>query len=503
MNKKKIHLIIALLFLIALGFFWRLKWWPNYVTFGYEQARDALAIQNIFFQKKLTLIGATTEIEGIFHGPIYYYLFGLPYFLFGKNPASTSLLHILINITTIPIIFFLGRSLFNTKTGLIAAFFFAISYEVASYSLWLSNPSPGLPLIILAYFFFYKSFKENQKYLPFACASLALAVQFDLIVIMHIIPVSVLYFFYNQKKLKPKTLLASGITFLALLSNYPLFEIRHDFLMTRKFFEVLTSQDAQFRNVFEYFMVYLNGFANEFANVLFPIHGFFAGLLMFILFFYLWRKIRLSKISKGPWLFILIWLFSPFPIFLISAAITNAEYSFLGLDAPICLLTAVFLSELLKKKKAIFAILIIFAIFLGNLRAWNNYFPNPSRKLFDVQKGVILKDNLAAVNYTYNQSSGKSFYVETLTVPLFISPLWDYLYDWHGQREFGYLPSQNNQTPIQFLIIEPGSGETYEIFRQRAINHINQTTELEETKEFGLITVEKRRLLSSQPNIDR
>lgn len=487
-------MVFAALALTALGFFWRLKWWPNYVTFGFEQARDALDAQRIFSEKRLTLIGPTTEIEGIFHGPIYFYLIGLPYFLFGKNPASVSLLHILINITTIPIIFWVGKSLFDKKVGLIAAFLFAVSYEVASYSLWLSNPSPGLPFIILAYFFLYRGLKENQKYYPLAFFFLGIAVQFDLIVIMHLIPFVALYFIYQKPPVRLKTVLLSGIGLLVPLANYPLFEIRHNFLMTKKFFEVFSGQDTRFRNIFQYLIVYLNGLTKEFANVLFPIHGFFAGLLMLALLFYLWRKLQTSKIPKEPWAWLLVWTFSALPIFLIAAAVTNSEFAFFGANAAIALLTGAWLNEMLKKKRKLSVILILFFIFFANWRAWNNYYPNPQRKLFDSQKGVILKDLLKTIDYTYEQSGGDPFFVDTVTVPLYISPLWDYLYSWHGQEKFGYLPSKDEETPIQFLIIEPGWGETYEIFTQKAIDHLNERTEVEEEKNFGWVTVEKRRL---------
>jgi 4-amino-4-deoxy-L-arabinose transferase-like glycosyltransferase len=496
--KKQSWLPLIILSLTISGFFWRFQWWPDYVTFGYEQARDGLASQKIFFQKKLTLIGPTTEIEGLFHGPLYYYLIGLPYFLFGKNPASVSFLHLLINLTTIPIIFLVGRSLFNSRVGILAAFLFAISYEVCSYSLWLSNPSPGLPLIILAYFFFYQAFRKNHQYLPLAAFLLGLATHFDLIIIMGIFAALALFFVYNTKPLPRRTLFFSLAAFLLPLANYPLFEIRHDFLMTRKFFDVLTHQDAQFRSIFEYFGAYFNGLAREFANVLFPIHGFFAGLLMFILLFYLCKKMQRPKSSQTPWPLISIWLFSTLPVFLVAAAVTNSEFSFFGVDAAIVLLIAALLDEWLKKKKRLFAFFIIIIIFLGNLRAWNNYFPDPMKKLFDAQRGVILKDTLATLDYTYHQASGQPFRVETLTVPLYISPLWDYLYSWYGQEKFGYLPSKDESVPLQFLIIEPGWGQTYEIFKQKTIDHLNQKTELETSKDFGLIIVEKRRLLPAQ-----
>jgi 4-amino-4-deoxy-L-arabinose transferase-like glycosyltransferase len=495
---KKHSSLILIGLILLLGLFLRWYWWPQYVTFGFEQARDALAAKSIFTERKLTLIGPTTEVEGLFHGPIYYYLIGLVYFLFGPNPSSVSLMHILFNLASIPVIYVVGKKLFGPRVGLLAAAFFAVSYEVISYSLWLSNPSPALAFIILAYYFFYKSFKENQKYLPLAAFLFAIAVSFDLIIIMHLFGVVVLYFVYNQKKIPLRTWAISLATLILPLINYPLFEIRHQFLMANTFLKLLQGQDSQLKSIFQYLSVYFDGLAEEFANLFFPIHGFFAGLLMLALFIFLWRKLRSQPLSKSPWAFIAIFLFANLPTFLIIAAVTNSEFSYFGVNAAAALLLAAFIDQLLAAKKKWLAISLMALIFLGSLRAWQNYFPNPQRKLFDSQRGVILKDTLAAVDYTYQEANGKPFFVDSVTVPLFISPLWNYLYSWHGQEKFGYLPTKDTSVNIQFLIIEPGWGQTFEIFRQKAVSHLNQTTRAVETKKFGAITVERRLLQDNE-----
>jgi len=490
--KKKMFVLLLLSLLILIGLFLRLKYWPDFLTFGYEQARDAQLSTIIYSQKKLTLLGPTTEIEGVFHGPIYYYLIGLIYFLFGKNPSWVALWHILMNLACIPIVFWVGKKMFSQRVGLIAAAVFTISYEVISYSLWLSNPSPGLPFIILTYFFFYRAFKENLKFLPLASFLLAISISFDLIIVVNLFGAIALGLIYNKKRINLKTGVASFLAFVIPLINYPLFEIRHSFLMTKKLLSVLGSQDNEFKNVFQYLFNFSEGLAKEFANVLFPIHGFFAGLLMIVLFLFLWKNLRQKKLFSNPYGLVLVWLLVNFTTFLISAAVTNSEFSYFGVNAASSLLLAAFLDNLIVKKRFFWVILISSLVVLGSLRAWQKFLPNPQRRLFDSQRGVILKDTLATIDYTYSQSNKKPFFVDTVTVPLFISPLWDYLYSWYGQEKYGYLPSKETKVSDQFLIIEPGWGDTYKIFRQRAIDNLNKTTTIDEEKKFGMITVEKR-----------
>jgi len=490
--KKKMFVLLLLSLLILIGLFLRLKYWPDFLTFGYEQARDAQLSTIIYSQKKLTLLGPTTEIEGVFHGPIYYYLIGLIYFLFGKNPSWVALWHILMNLACIPIVFWVGKKMFSQRVGLIAAAVFTISYEVISYSLWLSNPSPGLPFIILTYFFFYRAFKENLKFLPLASFLLAISISFDLIIVVNLFGAIALGLIYNKKRINLKTGVASFLAFVIPLINYPLFEIRHSFLMTKKLLSVLGSQDNEFKNVFQYLFNFSEGLAKEFANVFFPIHGFFAGLLMITLFIFLWKNLRQKKLFSNPYGLVLVWLLVNFTTFLISAAVTNSEFSYFGVNAASSLLLAAFLDNLIVKKRFFWVILISSLVVLGSLRAWQKFLPNPQRRLFDSQRGVILKDTLATIDYTYSQSNKKSFFVDTVTVPLYISPLWDYLYSWYGQKKYGYLPTKETKVSDQFLIIEPGWGDTYKIFRQRAIDNLNKTTTIDEEQKFGMITVEKR-----------
>jgi hypothetical protein len=49
----------------------RLWKWPDYLNFDFEKARDLIDSMKIYSNRKLTLIGPTTEVEGIFHGPLF------------------------------------------------------------------------------------------------------------------------------------------------------------------------------------------------------------------------------------------------------------------------------------------------------------------------------------------------------------------------------------------------------------------------------------------------
>jgi len=66
--KKLVKKIPASLFLILwLALVMRFAWLPQKLSFLYDQGRDALVVANIL-KGKLTLLGPSTDIPGLFHG---------------------------------------------------------------------------------------------------------------------------------------------------------------------------------------------------------------------------------------------------------------------------------------------------------------------------------------------------------------------------------------------------------------------------------------------------
>jgi len=82
-NKK---ILLILTGLAVLGFFLRSYLFPDNLFFGPEQGNDFKIIRDIVVSHKYTLIGPKTDIGGVFHGPIYYYLAVIPFFFSGGDP---------------------------------------------------------------------------------------------------------------------------------------------------------------------------------------------------------------------------------------------------------------------------------------------------------------------------------------------------------------------------------------------------------------------------------
>ena len=152
---NNVRVILFILFVVAVAL--RFYLLPENLFFGPEQGIDFAVIKNIVIDHKLTLIGSKTDISGIFHGPLYYYLATVPFVISDGNPVFISLFLIVLNSVSVIFIYVLGKELFNKRVGLIAACLFTVSFSAIMYARWLSNPPLSIPLVCLFFLFLFTS----------------------------------------------------------------------------------------------------------------------------------------------------------------------------------------------------------------------------------------------------------------------------------------------------------------------------------------------------------
>ena len=96
----------------------------NYI-FLFDQGRDYLVVKEIVLNHKLTLIGASTGLHGIFSGPFWYYLLTIPsLFAFVEhNPPRDDTCDRVRPIESFPIGFYNPREHGETKAGIFRGMF--------------------------------------------------------------------------------------------------------------------------------------------------------------------------------------------------------------------------------------------------------------------------------------------------------------------------------------------------------------------------------------------
>lgn len=496
LTKESLILLLVILLALVLRF-WK---WPDYLVFDHEKTRDLLDSLIIYQQQNITLLGPTTEIDGVFHGPLYYYLVGFFYFLTGGDPRSGSIISFGFNLFGILTLYYIGRNLFNKRVALIAAFLYAVSFESISYSYWLSNPGPSIPLIFLMFYFFYKFITNGyQKFSPYLALSLfcyGLMIQFQVLNFVFFIPLLILFIFSKKHLPSLKTVGAALLAFLISISTFIVYELKYDFLMTKgifgKVFVPLFSGGGGGGEAAHPVLAYLPRMVNLSNMVFFPVQywigaAFLAVILATVLY-------KIYKTRDLRWTLLLVWIFSTLPVFFIPSRISSGYSAFIGVAGALILVVAYLLNSLLSKTKVGFFLFL--AIFLTvNLYAVNNYLTNYNLRLFDYFQGLSLKTEFELIDYVYEDTNGIQFKTDTVTSPLFISKTWDYLFDWRGNNKYGRTPKREGQPVIGYLILEPYAPVA---FKEKAIEKANIEGDLVEVKKFGEITIEKRNLKYNQ-----
>lgn len=517
MKKNK---FIFLGFFVILGLILRFIY-LDHITFGYDQARDAFAALDIWHGDPIKIIGPTTDIKGLFHGPLYWYLISPFYYFFNQNPIAVRVFLILTNITGIFILFFIALKLFqNVTIAYISAFIFAVSYEAVGYSRWLSNPSFALLTIPFFFYGFWLTLNKKNSGFSLIVCMWALSVQFQFFLAYLAILIIVAFVRLYGKNIKRLfAVTKKDIFFYALslffLSSFVMAEFQFKFQGMKAFLNFFTqhTDDPVFKLKI---MRFIQSLTEVIGNT---INSQFKPLSIIILVFltgYMIYGLVVNKKNKKEILFLYLWFISPYLIYPFER--NNSYFLNIGNIYPLILLTSIIIYEFsihFKKLKYLIIATILFFIFMGNIKLILTNNKNGD-VLFSVQKNMHLVDEKKVLDYLYTENNKKEFYVNTVTNPLFTNTTWSYLFDWYGKSMYGYMPiwygypqdgtygehvvynkltNQINKT--LYLIIEPSIGIPLE-YISGYITFENLRSKKISEKKFGKFIVEKRVLKNNR-----
>ncbi len=201
---KKYFIPIFIISLMVFGLFLRTYYLrQKNILFGYDQARDAYIASQIT-QGDLKILGPPVSFGGLYHGVLYYYFISIPYFLSQGNPLLPIFFISLLNISVIPLIYFIGKKFFNQKTGILAAIFYTISFDVIQYSNWLSNPSLAVPFSVLLYLGLLLFLFTTKKNLGVILTALGYGLCFQSEFFLGYLIIPIIFLFFYFKKVLPK-----------------------------------------------------------------------------------------------------------------------------------------------------------------------------------------------------------------------------------------------------------------------------------------------------------
>lgn len=223
--------------ILLLGLFFRVYKLEAFYPFGHDQDLYSWIVKDILVDGHLRLIGQLTSIDGIFVGPLFYYVLVPFYALFNLNPLAATIPATLIGLLTIFSFYFCLSRIYSKEVGAVAAFLYAISITNAFFDRWVV---PTQPTILWSIWYLYLNLelaRGNFRVLPIFGILLGLIwhIHIALIPLMALIPIAILLSkrkFVITKKDLVKKLFLSVLVFVILMLPFVLFEARHGYQQT-------------------------------------------------------------------------------------------------------------------------------------------------------------------------------------------------------------------------------------------------------------------------------
>ena len=443
------------------------------IPFSFDHGRDSLAVLDLIKTGTLKFIGPWTSIQGLFFGPLWYYLLAPLYWLLNGNPLAGPLTMQIIGLITIGLAF--------KYFGIYEAIIFASAPIFTIISVSAANPFP-MVLIGLLILICLKKPKRQAFNLGLLVSlgfhfSSALAI-FYLLIIPLILLIRKIKL--NLKKL----IIGLIIPFVPQI----LFEIKHNFLEFRSLVSYFAAGESQQITPGKIEIVTKSIFS-ELSLAILPdtawLYYLGLGLLIIgIVYFIAQRKIKTFRPEIV--LFILI------PTLGFWFLHYNVWYAY-GL-LPVIVIAV---GKILRSAPKIISYSYLGLLIIGAIK-------------IPVQQtgAAFLPVKLQAINYIYDQAQGKPF-SSYQYLPNIYDYAYQYLYFWQGFKgrplpvEFSYKPGEINyvsekssllaRLPAKqgyggkaekiFLIIEkPENVWHYPL--QRWLENINYS-EIVSKKEFG------------------
>lgn len=427
--------------------------------FGFDQGRDYLAVRNIVADHKLTLIGSeigagVAGFRGIFHGPFYYYLLALPFIIFRGDPYGGIILMFILGIATILLSYIIGKRIFSSRIGFLAAAIVAVSPPFIAYSrfVWNSNPAPLF--ILLAFFFVFLFIEKGRiKYLFWASFFSSFVYNFQLAMA---IPLSLTLIVYCVLVLKLKQIKQYGVLFLGtILAFSPMFffEIRHGFqaikgLLTYLFNHPETATTQTFWVLL--LRDHLSAFFNNFLST-FPSQIILSTAIIAIIPVIFYDVIKEKDKQKSQFI---LYLLTLIPVtFVILGFLRNFVYNYylIHLNLAYIFLVVFAITSIFKTQYKIAKIFIagyiailMLSVTFSNLRTF--YYD-----INDYGGTHKVRGKLDAIDHIYKNADRERFGLLVFSPPIYTYP-YDYLVSWYGKKKYGYVPHRDKKGLVYLLI---------------------------------------------------
>jgi len=233
-----------LFLIVALGAFLRFYNLRDGMPYLGDEGRDVLIAKGIITGQHFPLVGPPTSIGNLYLGPLYFYLMAPFLGVFGFDPLGPAVFVALTSIATIVLIYILTKEMFkNQLAGNLSALLYAVSPLTVEFGRWPWNPNVMPFFATLFIFSLWRVFEKKQEaWILLTGISLALILQ------SHYLGLAAILVLASSLIIKRPTIkyieywVAGLIFFLVLMSPLFIFDLRHDFLNIRGFWQIVSER---------------------------------------------------------------------------------------------------------------------------------------------------------------------------------------------------------------------------------------------------------------------
>lgn len=227
---KRIGLLILFFFFLAVRF---VPIAHDRFPFAYDNAKDSLSMMNMWETKKPTFLGPVTSLEGLYQGPLWYYI-ALPLNILLSFHPFASVLTILVIAST-------SFFLLYTYMGFWEAFLFATGtgFITTTQTAWAPYIIIFPVLFLMSWIWKQKKILSTGDTVLIACA-LGSLFHFEIAFGIVFLPLFFLSVWRTRITIRRKQLVIGLLVFLLFFVPHGLFEIKHQFLQTRGVIHFIT-----------------------------------------------------------------------------------------------------------------------------------------------------------------------------------------------------------------------------------------------------------------------
>jgi hypothetical protein len=230
---------LSLVAILLLGFLTRAYQYQDRFIYAHDSDLASWVVKDILIDHHPRLIGQLTSTPGIFIGSLFYYSLIPFYLITGMDPIGSVAFSWIVGLVAIASIFWVFNRLSGSRTGIIAALIYAVSFAI---SLTEREVVPTTPVMLWSIWFFYalhRLYQGHRSSLMILAVLTALIWHLNLGLAL-LIPLVVLGIAIRIKQYQLKDFLKPLLVLVLLSLPLLIFEFRHGFQQTKALFVSLT-----------------------------------------------------------------------------------------------------------------------------------------------------------------------------------------------------------------------------------------------------------------------